>query len=462
MTFETDVVIGLEIHAELDTATKLFCSCPTSGNDEPNTRTCPVCLGHPGSKPVLNQKAVDFALRLSVALGCEISKDLIFSRKSYFYPDMSKNYQITQYEEPLGKGGILKLSDGNEIRLVRVHMEEDPAALVHHKEFCLVDYNRSGNPLAEIVTEPDMTSPDQARDFMKQLISVLNYLKVFDNGIIKADANVSIKESGYVRAEIKNITGFKEIERALNYEVTRQKKEVAEGKKLVQETRGWDSERGISFSMRTKETEADYGYILDPDLVRITITDDWVSDVKKNMPELASEKIERFISDYGIAKDDATVLSSDPRLADLFEKSSKIDTKLAVMWCRREITRVLNYNKMEFSQTEMTEDQFLELLELINDKKITENQAQELLNKLIVEPFSVKEHVAKEGLGAVSDKGELENFCKEAIAENPKAVEDFKGGNEKSLNFLVGQVMRKTKGAATPKEVNDILVNLIG
>src|SRR3990167_8544539 len=231
--FTSDIVIGLEVHAEIDTKTKLFCSCPTHGSEEPNTRTCVTCLGMPGSKPVLNKKAVEFALKLCLALGCEISPELIFSRKSYFYPDMAKNYQISQYEIPLGKKGKLKLKEGKEVGITRVHMEEDPAALVHpagmkDSAYVLVDYNRSGNPLAEIVTEPDMESADEARDFMKQLITVLDYLEIFDvnSGIIKADANISIKKSGYTRVEIKNITGFKEIERALMYEVSRQKGET--------------------------------------------------------------------------------------------------------------------------------------------------------------------------------------------------------------------------------------------
>ncbi len=263
--FEGDVVIGLECHVELDTTTKLFCGCPTKGNDEPNTRTCEVCLGMPGSKPVLNKKALDFALKLCLALNCKISKELIFSRKSYFYPDMAKNYQISQYEIPLGSKGSLKLKSGKEINITRVHMEEDPAALVHPagmrgSAYVLVDYNRSGNPLVEIVTEPCMESAEEARDFMNQLITILSYLEIFDinKGVIKADANVSIKESGFVKQEVKNITGFKEIEQALQYEILRQKDEVKAGKKLSQETRAWDSEKGITFLLRKKETNGDY------------------------------------------------------------------------------------------------------------------------------------------------------------------------------------------------------------
>ena len=257
MNFTSDIVIGLEIHVQLNTKTKLFCSCPTQGSEEPNTRTCEVCLGMPGSKPVLNKAALEYALKLALALEWEISSNLTFSREAYFYPDLAKNYQISQYEIPLGIKGKLHLKSGKTIGITRVHMEEDPAALVHpngmvDSKFVLIDYNRSGNPLCEVVTEPELTSPDEARDFMKQLIAVLNYLKIFDqdNCIIKADANISIKEKDYTRVEIKNITGFKEIERALNYELERQKRED-----VVQETRAWDAETGVTRSLRKKETE---------------------------------------------------------------------------------------------------------------------------------------------------------------------------------------------------------------
>ena len=467
--FTTDVVIGLEIHAELATESKLFCSCPTHGTDEPNTRTCPVCLGMPGSKPVLNEKAVKYALKLCLALGCKISPQLIFSRKSYFYPDMAKNYQISQYEIPLGEKGKLSLKEGKSVGITRVHMEEDPAALVHpgsmqKSSFVLVDYNRSGDPLVEVVTEPELTSPEEARDFMKQLITVLNYLGIFDVNrcVIKADANISIKESNYTRAEIKNITGFKEIERALKYELERQKHDVKEGKKIVQETRAWDAQNGITFSMRQKEVEEEYGYIIEPDLTITEITDNLINEVKAEMPELAQDKITKYIKKYKIAKIDAEVIAQERLLAELFEKvAAKIDPCLAAKWLRRELTRVLNYNKKELHQLEIDESHLIDLLSLVEQKKITETTGQKLMEKLIEKPFDVKKYVEKQGLTAVADTGELEKFCKESINENPKAVEDFKGGNEKSIQFLIGQVMRKTKGQASPKEVNAILKKLL-
>ena len=467
--FTSDIVIGLEIHVELNTKTKLFCGCPTKGSEEPNTRTCVTCLGMPGSKPVLNKKAVEFALKLCLALGCEISPELIFSRKSYFYPDMAKNYQITQYEIPLGKKGKLKLKEGKEVGITRVHMEEDPASLVHpagmkDSAYVLVDYNRSGNPLAEIVTEPDLESPEEARDFMKQLITVLDYLEIFDvnSGIIKADANISIKESGYTRVEIKNITGFKEIERALMYEVSRQKVEAQRHKTIHQETRSWDSESGVTFSLRKKETEEDYGYIIDSDLTAVEITDEWVNETKKTMPELAQDKVNKFVHTYKIKKEDAEIIAADKELAKMFEAVAKhVNPELAAKWMRRELVRVLNYNKRELNETGVDEKHIIDLLKLIENKKITDAVGQQIIEKLVENPFDVNEYVKKEKLEAVSDISELEKFCKEAISENPQAVDDYKKGEAKALNFIVGSVMKKTKGKATPKEVNEIIRMLI-
>ncbi len=469
MNSKSGVIVGLEVHVELNTDTKLFCGCATKGSEEPNTRTCEVCLGQPGSKPVLNKKALGYALKLCLALNCKISKELIFSRKSYFYPDMAKNYQISQYEIPLGNKGSLKLKSGKVVGITRVHMEEDPAALIHpagmqESAYVLVDYNRSGNPLLEIVTEPELTSAAEARDFMKQLITILSYLGIFDinNGIIKADANISIKESGFVKQEVKNITGFKEIERALQYEILRQKAEVGANKKIVQETRAWDSEKGLTFLLRKKETEEDYGYILDSDLVKTEITKEMLDTAKKEMPELAHDKIKKFVSKHKIKQEDAEIISAEKDLAEMFEKvSAEIDPVLAAKWLRRELVRVLNYNKKVLSEIEMDEGHMIQLLKLVESKKITETVAQKILEKLIEKPFDVNEFVKKESLEAVSDVGELEKFCKEVISENPKAVEDYKKGEAKAFNFLVGQVMRKTKGKATPKEVNEIILRLV-
>ena len=333
-------------------------------------------------------------------------------------------------------------------------MEEDPASLVHtgdmqNSPFVLVDYNRSGNPLIEIVTEPDMESEAEARDFMKQLITVLEYLEVFDVNkcIIKADANVSVKESGYKRAEIKNITGFKEIERALNYEIQRQKQDVKEGKEIKVETRGWDSDKGMTFSMRSKETEEDYGYIIDPDLVVTEITHDWINKIKEKMPELADAKLKKFLEEHGIEETTAKVISKDKKLADMYEEVVKeVDKGLASKWIRRELPRVLNYNKKTLKDSGIEPAHMIDLLKLIQSGKITEKIGQQLINKLGEGPYDINEYVKKEGIEVVADASELEKLCKEAISESPQAVEEYKAGKEKALNFVVGLVMKKTKG----------------
>ncbi|HIH05453.1 TPA: Asp-tRNA(Asn)/Glu-tRNA(Gln) amidotransferase subunit GatB [Candidatus Woesearchaeota archaeon] len=466
--FTTDVIIGLEIHAELKTKTKLFCACPTQGSGEPNSRTCATCLGMPGSKPVLNRKAVEHALRVCLALDSGIAKEMVFSRKSYFYPDMSKNYQITQYELPIGTGGSLKLESGKTVSMKRVHLEEDPASLVHpagvrESSYVLVDYNRSGQPLIEMVTEPEMHSPEEARDFLKQLITVLDYLGVFDSSaIIKADANVSIRESHYTRVEIKNITGFKEIERALGYEVARQREEVREGKAVAQETRSWDSEKGATFSLRKKETEDDYGYIIDPDLVPITIDREYVDGLRSSLPELAQDKLKKFRGQHGIEETTARVLAKDKALAAMYEAvSGEVNPQLAANWVRRELPRVLNYYKKSLGESGITPMHMISLLKLIEQKRITEKTGQRLIEKLGESAFDVEEYVTKEGLGVISDSSLVEQWCREAIKEAPGAAEEYRKGNEKSFNFLVGQVMRKAKGKADPQAVNGVLKGLL-
>jgi aspartyl-tRNA(Asn)/glutamyl-tRNA(Gln) amidotransferase subunit B len=462
--FTEDIVIGLEIHAQLNTHTKLFCGCPAHGDETPNTRTCPTCLGMPGSKPALNKTALRFAIKLALALGCEISSKLIFSRKSYFYPDMAKNYQISQYELPLGINGKLILNNGKEIGITRVHMEEDPASLVHPagmgaSSYVLVDYNRSGNPLCEIVTEPAMNSPEEAREFMKQLISVLKYLKIFDTDtcIIKADANVSIKQKEYKRVEIKNITGFKEIERALKYEVERQKNE-----EVANETRAWDADKGATFTLRKKETEEEYGYIIEPDLAVEEISKEMLEEAKKEMPELAHEKAMRFVEEHKIRKEDALIIAQEKELAELFEKAVKeINPALAVVWIRHELNRVLNYNKKTLEDVKLDEKEMLKLLRLVEKKIITDRVAQKILEQLAEKKIDVEKYVEENNLKAVSDAGAIEKYCKEAVEECKTAVEDYKKGNEKAFNSIVGAVMKKSRGAASPAEVQKILKEMM-
>ncbi|MCF7860692.1 Asp-tRNA(Asn)/Glu-tRNA(Gln) amidotransferase subunit GatB [Candidatus Woesearchaeota archaeon] len=464
--FESEIVIGLEVHAELDTNTKLFCSCPREGNDKRNSRVCPICLGHPGSKPVMNKKVLDYGLRFGLAIGCNIAKSLVFSRKSYFYPDMAKNYQITQFEIPLCSNGIIKLSSGKKIKINRAHIEEDPAALTHpaginDSAYVLVDYNRSGNPLIEIVTEPDMTSPNEARDFMKELIKILNYLEIFDTDscIIKADANISIRESGYKRVEVKNITGFKEIERALMYEVERQKQAVSEGAEILMETRSWDAAKGITCSLRLKESEEDYGYITDPDLVPIDVSDELIETIKKNMPELHHAKLDKYKKN--ISEEDAKVISSNHKLAAIYDEvCEEIDPVFAGRWIRRELMRVMNYNKIEFEDLKIKPSHLIDLFKLIIEGSITDSVGQKIMEKLVEEPFDVNEYVNSNSLKTISDNSELKKICKQVINENPQAAEELKAGNTKSLNFMVGQVMRITKGKADAKKLVEIFKSI--
>ncbi len=456
-------LIGLEVHTGLNTKTKLFCGCPLTGSEEPNSRCCDTCTGFPGSKPVVNKKVIEHALKLCLALNCNISPEVIFSRKTYFYPDMGKNFQITQYEMPLGTGGYISLSSGKKVRLIRVHIEEDPAALVHQGNTVLVDYNRSGTPLCEIVTEPDMTSPEEAREFLKKLLTILNYLQIFDikTCIVKADANVNIK--GCERVEIKNINGFKEIERAITYELERQKQLLKDGKPVTKkETRGWNSEKGITLFQRSKESEEDYGYILDPDLVPIDIKKELIEKTKKELPELPEKKAFRYQREYKIKKEDAEVLANDYELTQLLEEavSKKINPLFAAEWIRREVTRVLNYNKKELNETFISKN-LIDVLELIEKNKITRQTGQKIMELLAEKDTNVEDYVKKQNLGVVSNTKEIEEICRKIVKENQKAVREYLEGNEKSFMFIVGKVMKETNGKANPRVVNEILKKLI-
>ena len=464
MNFTSNVVIGLEIHVQLNTKTKLFCGCPTLA-EEPNSATCPVCLGHPGSKPVFNKVALEKSAVLALALGCTINKTMQFSRKTYFYPDMSKNYQITQFELPLAEKGEIAL-DGKTVHIRRIHMEEDPASLVHQpglSSYVLVDYNRSGIPLVEIVTEPDMTNPDEAREFIKRLIHVLSYLKVFDEnaGVIKADANVSIKESGYSRVEIKNITGAKEIEAALIAEVARQKAAVKAGERIVQETRGWDPDAGVTRQQRLKESEEDYGYIIDPDLPTFTMPSQRVEELRRLVPELGAEKAKRLTDQYGIDPVDASVMAKERELGELFERVAQhVDPILAGRWMRRELRRALTAAKLEVSSVD--EKRLIELLLLLQKKTITDRIGQRLTDRLVVEGISPAAVVNEEGLAAVSDESAIRAVVEKVVAENAGVVEEYKKGEAKAFNYLVGQAMKQLKGKGSPAVITNMLKEVLG
>ncbi len=444
---------GIEVHIQLNTKSKVFCSCPTSGDENPNTRTCEICVGLPGSKPVLNREALHQAIKVALALNCTISKETFFSRKNYFYPDLAKNYQISQYEIPIGVNGKLE-----NIRIRRIHLEEDPGALIHKDSICLIDYNRSGIPLIEIVTEPDFKSPNEARLFLRKLITVLEYLNIYtrkSEATMKADANISTTGE---KVEIKNITGLKEIERALEYEAARQEKEPAK----KQETRGWDPDKGITFLQRTKEEETDYGYLTDPDLPLIELSEPLIKRLQSEIPELSLEKVSRFRKQYNLQAEDAETLASERLLAELFEQvATEIDPVLAAKWLRRDLMKVLHYNKKELKDVDIDAKHIIELLTLLKENKINDATAKDLLIKLIEKPFSPSEYVKKEKLEMVSSIEELESMCKEVIKNNKAVADDFKTGKHEAMNFLVGQVMRLSKGKANPKELQKILKDLM-
>jgi aspartyl-tRNA(Asn)/glutamyl-tRNA(Gln) amidotransferase subunit B len=450
----TEVKIGCEFHIQLNTKTKIFCSCSTSSLNQPNTNTCPTCLGLPGSKPSFNKEALNQALKVALALNCSINKKSYFSRKSYFYPDLPKNYQITQYESPVAINGKLE-----GIRIKRIHLEEDPGKLIHQGAITLVDYNRSGIPLIEVVTEPDFKSPNEVRQFLRKLTTILEYLKVYHRKSelsIRTDANISINNGE--RVEIKNILGIKPVEDALEYEIKRQEQLSKEKIKVKMETRGYDAEKNITYLLRTKETEEDYGYIYDPDLPEIALNEKEINEIKNNLPELASERSIRLMKQYKIQKEDAEVLTQELKLAELFEAVAKeISPILAAKWLRRDLSRVLNYNKKQLHEVELEEKHLKELLKLVEEKKITDQVAGKILEKLIERPFSPKEYVEKESLGKISSTEDLKSLCLEAIGENPKAIEDYKNGEERALDFILGYVMKKTRGKADPVLVKELI-----
>ncbi len=453
--------IGLEIHGYLampETRQKLFCLDKIDPNAQPNTNICPICTAQPGCKPMLpNKEAVDKIIAIASMLNCKINKRLLFQRKHYSWPDLPSGYQRTisgAYSTPVGENGSFL-----NIGIRECHLEEDPAKW-DPLTGC-IDYNRSGYPLVEIVTEPDFTSALEVREWLKKLMTTLSYIKAIDKDAgIKADINVSIPPR-YQRVEIKNVNSFKSIVKAIEYELQRQKTAQQKKEKIFQETRAWDDKKGITIKMREKETVADYMFIPDPDLPIIKLTDDYIERITKTLPEKPAQKIKKFIK-KGIPRIDAEILASEIVLAELFEKvAQEIDPLLAAKWLRRELMRVVHYNKLDLENILIDEKHLIQLLKLVETKKITDTTAQKILEKLILQPFDVNEYVKKEGLLKVEKEEDLEKFCRQAISENPQAVEDYKAGEEKALNFIIGQVMRKTKATADPNKVKSLLKKLI-
>ena len=456
--------IGLEVHVQLQTQTKLFCGCPNKFVKEPNTLVCEYCIGMPGSKPRVNAKALEFAILIGLALECKISSPTFFSRKSYFYPDMGKNFQITQYEVPIAHTGKVKLGQ-KIITIKRIQLEEDPARLVHPSgiggsQYVLVDYNRSGVPLCEIVTDPDFESPKEARDFLQKLSSILEYLGVFDpniEGSMRVDANISMAAQ---RVEIKNISGFKDVEKALNYEMIRQKNVIRHGHDVVMETRGWDAVAGVTRSQRTKEEESDYGYIFEGDLPKFTFAHQQIEKIRAEIPELPDQKVKRYVKELKLGEELAVSIVSEHDLAEAFENVIKyIDVQLAAKWFAGEIKKTLNFNNLRLKDSKLKTDGIIKLLTLVQEKKLTDHTAEMLLREMVTS--SVDPDVKSQSAARIYDEASIEKSVHEVLGTNAKAVLDYKSGKQESFNFLVGQVMRKTQGRGDPETIRKLLKKMI-
>ena len=472
------VKIGLETHVQLNTHSKIFCGCrnPASLKEEPepNTLTCETCLGMPGSKPRANEAVLHAAMKVALALNFSLPKETYFSRKTYFYPDMSKNFQISQYEIPLATKGWVDISlDGQakRITLRRLHMEEDPAKLVHigglGGKYVLVDYNRSGIPLIEIVTEPDFTSPEEARIFLSKLATILEYLGVYDpasKAVFKSDANISL-EGGH-RVEIKNITGAKEIEQALKYEMVRQANLIKRGESIQQSTRMWNPELGVTQALREKEAEEDYGYIFEPDLTVMEVRKESLEEIRKGLPELPDQKFKRFLSKYDISEKLAESLTSELDIANLFESVAKqVPPKLAASWIAGYLKKTLNYNDLRFKESRLKEDWIVEVLKMFGKGELTDRNAELIIRYMVSERKPLdevmkKHHILKKAEGSYVE--DMRRVISSVLEKNQKAVKDYKSGEKKALHFLVGLCMRETKGRMDAEEVRKIIRKAVG
>jgi len=471
MRFEP--VIGLEIHAQLLTESKIFCGCSTKFGASPNTHACPVCLGMPGVLPVLNRQVVEFAMKIALATHCTIAPYSQFARKNYFYPDLPKGYQISQYEFPLARNGWVDVAmetATRRIRIHRVHMEEDAGKLIHDEfqPLSYVDFNRTGVPLLEIVSEPDLETPEEAAAYLRTLRDILRYLEICDGnmeeGSMRCDANISLRPAGTrglgVKTELKNMNSFRNVQRALDFEIRRQTALLERGESIVQETRLWDANRNVTVSMRGKEEAHDYRYFPDPDLVPIVIANDWIEAVRSGLPELPDVKRERFALDYGLPPYDAQVLTSSKALANYFETavSAFPQPKMVSNWIMSELMRELNRDDREIEACPVAPDNLAELLQLIDEGTVSGKIAKTVFEQMYTSGKRAKVIVEEKGLVQVKDEGAIESIVDEILAGNPTEVEQFRAGKEKLLGFFVGQIMRKTKGKANPQLVNEILL----
>jgi aspartyl-tRNA(Asn)/glutamyl-tRNA(Gln) amidotransferase subunit B len=473
-----EVVIGLEVHAQLLTRSKMFCSCSTDyANAAPNTHVCPVCLGMPGVLPVINQEAVAYTIMTALALNCTIPEYSKFDRKNYPYPDLMKGYQISQYDIPLSKNGYLTVEyEGQQRRIgiTRVHLEEDTARLLHHNGYSLVDVNRSGTPLMEIVSEPDIRSPEEARLYMQKLREILVYLGVssgrMEEGSLRCDANISVRPRGQkelgVKTEIKNMNSFRAVERALAYEAQRQIGMLRAGQPIHQETRGWVETRGVTVPQRSKEQAHDYRYFPEPDLPPLIISREWVEELRAKLPELPDTRRARFLSEYGITEQDANIMTEDKALGDYFEqvmadshvKDRKARARAASNWLLSEVVRLLKANGLTIQESSLSPAALANLLDLLDKERITGKQAKEVLDEAFASGEMPEAIVTKKGIKPpISDQGQLEQIVEEVIAKNTKIVNDYRGGKTNALQALVGQVMKLTRGQAKADIVQKLL-----
>jgi len=469
---EFEPVIGLEVHAQLKTKTKIFCACSTAFGAPPNTHTCPVCLGMPGVLPVLNKKVVDYTLRMALATNCEVTPQSRFARKNYFYPDLPKGYQISQYELPIAEHGFVDIEiDGGlrRIGITRIHMEEDAGKLGHdpHRAVSMVDFNRTGVPLIEIVSEPDIRRPEEAGAYLRQLRSIVRYLEICDGnleeGSFRCDANVSIRPEGTpqlgTRTELKNLNSFKHVEKALQYEISRQREVILDGGQIVQETRLWDPDMNKTSSMRGKEEAHDYRYFPDPDLLPLEIDDAWIETIRENLPELPDAKKKRFMEDYGLPSYDAELLTSDRILAQYFEDccAEFSQPKKVSNWIMGSLLGLLNAQEITIETSPVSAVELARLLALIEKGAISGKTAKNVLDEMARTGKPAKQIVEEKGLVQITDADALEGVVSKVISSLPGEVEAYRNGKTKLLGFFVGQVMKQTRGQANPKLVNEIL-----
>ncbi|WP_406543216.1 Asp-tRNA(Asn)/Glu-tRNA(Gln) amidotransferase subunit GatB [Clostridium ljungdahlii] len=468
---EYELVIGLEVHVELSTKTKMYCGCSTEFGGEPNSHVCPICLALPGALPRINKKVIEYTIKSGIALNCSINKKSRMDRKNYFYPDCPKNYQITQHRFPLCRDGYIEVenSEGEKkkIGIERIHMEEDAAKLIHTKAGTLINYNRAGVPLIEVVSKPDIRTPEEATCYLQKLKNILRSIGVsnckMEQGSLRCDGNMSIRPKGSrkfgVKVEIKNVNSFKALEKAFEYEYLRQVKAVESGEKIVQETRRWNESKNRTEVMRAKEQARDYRYFPEGDLTAINISNEWIEDIRKTIPELPYDKVERFTKEYNVSKHDAEVLILNMGAADFFEKTAKLsrNPKAAFNWIMGDISRLMNEKSVSLNELKFKPEDLVSLIKFIDSGMISNNIGKEIMEEMFVSGAKPEEIIEKRNFLQNSSEDEILQIIKKVMKDNPKPLEDYKNSKKRAIKFMIGLVMKETKGKANPKIVNDLV-----